>query len=431
MNDTIFAVSSGAPPAAIAVVRLSGPDAFAAVERLAGTLPPPRAARLRVLRDPHDDCVLDRALVLLFPGPASASGEDIAELHLHGGRAVVRAVEGALAALPRCRAAEAGEFTRRALENGRIDLTEAEGLADLLAADSERQRRAAVLSSEGVLRRRIEGWTDRLVALSAAIEAAIDHSDEEDVPDEDGVTRRVAEDARLLADDIDVLLAQPPVERLRDGIRVVLAGPPNSGKSTLLNAMTGREAAIVSPIAGTTRDRIEAQVMRAGIAWVVTDTAGLTDTTDDPIERIGIERARATMADADIVVWLGEDPAPPGLVDPVLVHARSDLAGRGSAPAGRLPVSGTAIGGDAALWSELERRAALLLPPLDVPALNARQRDLCCNAAAELRSAASAYDALFVAEHLRAARASFDQVTGRASVEHVLDALFGQFCIGK
>jgi tRNA modification GTPase len=431
MNDTIFAVSSGAPPAAIAVIRLSGPNAFAAVEKLAGTLPPPRAARLRVLRDPRDGGVLDRALVLLFPGPASASGEDIAELHLHGGRAVVRAVEAALSAMPDCRAAEAGEFTRRALENGRIDLTEAEGLADLLAADSERQRRAAILASEGVLRRRIEAWTDRVVALSAAIEAAVDHSDEDDLADESAIVRRVADGAMAIAVEIDALLAQPPVERLRDGIRVVLAGPPNSGKSTLLNAMAGREAAIVSPIAGTTRDRIEAPIMRGGIAWILTDTAGLTETTADPIERIGVERARATMADADIVAWLGDGPAPTSLADPILVHARCDAQGRGTVPHERIPVSGTSVGGDAPLWDALEARASELLPPQDVPSLNARQRASCRSAALDLRKAASQDDPLFVAEHLRATRTALDRITGRAGVEEVLDALFGQFCIGK
>lgn len=429
MSATIFALSSGAPPAALAVIRISGPAAFAAVEAMAGRLPPPRRARLAQLSDPADGEPLDRGLVILFPGPATATGEDLAELHLHGSRAVVRRVEACLMTLPGLRPAVAGEFTRRALENGRIDLTEAEGLADLLAAETERQRRTALRAAEGHLRQTIEAWNDRVVDLSAAIEAAIDHSDEADAADEDAILRAVQDGARTLAADIAALLAQPSAERLRDGIRVVLAGPPNSGKSTLFNRLVGRDAAIVSPISGTTRDRIEAPVVRDGVAWLFTDTAGLAEATVDPIEAIGIDRARDSMATADIVLWLGDASPPAGAERTIAIHARADVPGRGEVPAGRIAVGQG--GDDGPLWSALGSVAAALLPAGDIPALNLRQRQLCCAAKTALCGAAEQADALFVAEELRAARTAFDSVTGRSHIEHVLDVLFGRFCIGK
>jgi tRNA modification GTPase len=425
MNDTIFALSSGAPPAAIAIMRVSGPGAFAAVTALAGSLPAPRAASLRALRNPVDSALLDRALLLIFPGPDSATGEDLAELHLHGGRAVVRAVDAALAALPGLRAAEPGEFTRRALTNGRIDLTEAEGLADLLTAETEAQRRSAIASAEGGLRREVAGWTQRAVALAAQVEAAIDHDDEEDV-DSDGVLARVREGACALARDIAALLAQPPAERLHDGIRVVLVGPPNSGKSTLLNALAGREAAIVSPIAGTTRDRIEAPVVRRGIAWLLTDTAGLATQTDDPIEAIGIARAHEAAALADIAIWLGDDSPP----DPAMlaIHPRADSR---DARKDRLAVSAATGEGLEPLWDALTMRAGELLPAPDSIALNRRQAELAGIAASALGLAGEASDPLLIAEELRHALLQFDRLTGRAGIENVLDDLFGRFCIGK
>ncbi|WP_343518148.1 tRNA uridine-5-carboxymethylaminomethyl(34) synthesis GTPase MnmE [Sphingomonas sp.] len=429
--DTIFALSSGQPPAAIAIVRISGPGAFGATERLAGSLPPPRHAALRTLRD--GDAHLDRALVLVFPGPHTVTGEDLAELHLHGGRAVVRAVEAALAAIPGLRSAEPGEFTRRALTNGRIDLTEAEGLADLLAAETEGQRRAALRAAEGGIRRRVEGWATRTLQLSAAVEASLDHADEADVAAEGELLDRVRVAAEALADEIVAVVAQPAVERLRDGIRVVLAGPPNVGKSTLLNALAEREAAIVSPLAGTTRDRIEVPVMRGGIAYLLTDTAGLHDAPSDIVERIGIDRAQESLAQADLILWLDDRPLPGELVGrPHLkIHARADQPGRQEGKADRIPVSATTGAGLATLWHSIDLIARELLPPEDSVPLNQRQRELAALAVEGLRSVATVTDSLLAAEELRRALRAFDRVTGKAGVEAMLDALFGRFCIGK
>lgn len=430
MTDTIFALSSGQPPAGIAVVRLSGPAAFAAIETLAGSLPPPRRASLRILS--HNGDALDRALVLIFPGPNTATGEDLAELHLHGGRAVVRAVEGALRQLPGLRPAEGGEFTRRALANGRIDLTEAEGLGDLLAAESESQRRAAMRAAEGGIRRLVEGWATRTIALSAAVEAMLDHADEEDVMVEGEQLATIVERSTALAQEIDHIVAQPGVERLRDGIRVVLAGPPNAGKSTLLNTLVGRDAAIVSSIAGTTRDRIEVPVSRDGVSYLFVDTAGLHDAPSDPVEAIGIDRARQSIDMADLVLWL--DDAPPGpAVDAdslIKVHARADVRGPAK-QTDRISVSAATGEGIASLWDALAMRAAAILPAADTMPLNLRQRDLAAAAANALHELSAFSDPILMAEQLRSATEAFHRITGRADVEAMLDALFSRFCIGK
>ena len=274
LNDTIYALSSGAPPAAVALVRISGPKADAALEALAGTLPAPRMATLAKLRD--GDEVLDNALIIRFPGPASATGEDVAELHLHGGRAVVASVLAALGRIEGLRPAAPGEFTRRAFENGRIDLAEAEGLADLLEAETEAQRRQALALAGGALGRQVAAWQEELLALAAVVEAALDFSDEDDV----APAPRRFRGSRLAAlrEALTSWLARPPAERLKDGIRVVIAGPPNAGKSSLLNALVGRDAAIVSAIPGTTRDLIEAPVAFGGIPFLLIDTAGLRET---------------------------------------------------------------------------------------------------------------------------------------------------------
>lgn len=426
--DTIFAVSSGAPPAAIAVLRISGARAFAAVQQLAGDVPVARHAALRTLRDTHGE-PLDQALVLVFPGPRSATGEDLAELHLHGGRAVVRAVEMALGAMEGLRAAEAGEFTRRALLNGRLDLTAAEGLGDLLMAETEAQRRAAVRTAGGAVRRHAEDWTARLVGIAARIEAELDHGDEDDVAGVDPLPAlRCA--AAALGHDIAAVASRPPVERLRDGLRVVLGGPPNAGKSTLFNALAERDAAIVSPIAGTTRDRIEVPVVREGVAWLLVDTAGLAEATGDPIEAIGVARARDALDEADLLLWLGDD-APPAHPSALWVHARADAADRSEAHRAQIVVSVHEGRGVDALWQRMAIAAAALLPPPDLVALNARQREWCLVAVEALGRAAALEDSLLFAEELRAARRALDAITGRAGVEDVLDALFGKFCIGK
>ncbi len=421
LTDTIFALSSGAPPAAVALVRISGPRAEAALEALAGFLPGPRAATLATLR--ADGEVLDTALIIRFPGPASATGEDIAELHLHGGRSVVAAVLAALSRIEGMRGAEPGEFTRRAFENGRIDLAEAEGLADLLAAETESQRRAALALAGGALSRQVEGWREEVLALAALVEAALDFSDEDDAgafPAD--FARRVG----ALRAEVAAWLARPPAERLKDGVRVVIAGPPNAGKSSLLNALVGREAAITSAVPGTTRDLIEAPVAIAGAPFLLIDTAGLRD-APDAIEAIGVDRARASLAAADLVVWLGGPAqAPPGAI---LVHAKADL---GAAPEpADLSVSATTGHGLEALSRMLIQRSIALLPAEGDVALNARHRLALGEAAAALSEAETTADPIITAEALRRARAALDRITGKAGVEDMLDALFGRFCIGK
>ena len=307
--DTIFALSSGSPPAGIAVVRVSGPKAGAALEALAGRLPPPRRASRAAFREAAGE-PLDDGLMLWFPGPATATGEDLAELHLHGGRAVVAAVERALAALPGLRRAEPGEFTRRAFANGRIDLAEAEGLADLLEAETEVQRRAAIELAGGALSRRVEAWRDHLLMLSAQLEAVLDFDDEGDVA---ALPATVLREISILADEIAAALEAPAAEVLREGFRVALAGPPNAGKSTLFNALVDSEAAITAPLAGTTRDVLVRPVALGGIPFSFVDMAGLREGSADTVENIGIERAHAEIERADLVLWLGpEDEGPAG-----------------------------------------------------------------------------------------------------------------------
>jgi len=425
--STIFAPSSGLPPAAIAVIRISGPEAFEAARALAGGLPVPREARLRTLRDPTNGDHLDSALVLVFPAPNTATGEDLVELHVHGGRAVVTAIEAALAQQPGLRRAEPGEFTRRALTNGRIDLAEAEGLGDLLSAETELQRRAALAMADGTLSRRIAHWRAALLGLAARLEASLDFSDEADV--DPVLLGGIRSDARTIASEIEAALAAPAVDRLRDGIRVVLAGPPNSGKSTLLNALARREAAIVSPIAGTTRDRIEVPVSRAGIPFVLTDTAGLRDSAGDAIEAIGIDRAGQAIAGADLVLWLG-DEAPPE--DRMLwIHARADMAGREEMPGGAvLAVSAETGAGVEQLWDLLVSRSSALIPGASDMALNQRQRTH-CREALEALADMDAADELIVADSLRRANIALARITGDVGIEAMLDALFSRFCIGK
>src|SRR5581483_4638963 len=300
--DTIFALSSGRTPAAIAVVRVSGPRAGPALKALSGKIPEPRKAALARVRDPQSGEIVDEALALWFPGPNSETGEDTAELQLHGGRAVVAAVFAALGRLDGLRPAEAGEFTRRAFENGRLDLTAVEGLADLIGAETEAQRRQAFRQMKGLLGHRAESWRTQLTEALALVEARIDFADESDVP-EDLIGPALAAARRLRDEIADVLAGAGRGERLRDGLVVAIAGPPNAGKSTLLNRIARREAAIVSPQPGTTRDVIEVHLDLDGYPVTVLDTAGIRD-SDDPVEQEGVRRARQRAAEADLVLWV-------------------------------------------------------------------------------------------------------------------------------
>src|SRR3982751_5569365 len=308
-DQTIFALSSGRPPSALAVVRVSGPGASVVLTTLAGKLPAPRQASRRLLHDgvgqPIDDSV-----VLWFPGPGSATGEDVAEFHVHGGRAVLAALFTTISVIPNMRAAEPGEFTRRAFEHGKIDLTEAEGLDDLIHADTDRQRRQALRQLTGLLGDKARAWRQQIIDAAALIEAGIDFSDEADVSNE-LVAPALAKVRTLLAEIEGALAAGGRSERLRDGLVVAIAGPPNVGKSTLMNHLARREVAIVSPHAGTTRDIIEVQRDLDGFPVMLIDTAGIRETVD-PVEQEGVRRARARAAEADLVLWLSDAESGPG-----------------------------------------------------------------------------------------------------------------------
>lgn len=424
--DTIYALSSGSPPAAIAIVRISGPKADAALFALAGLVPEPRRATLSTLRHPVSGETLDTALALRFPGPGSATGEDLAELHLHGGRSVVAAVLDALCGIEGLRPARAGEFTRRAFDNGRIDLTEAEGLADLLTAETQSQRRVALALAGGALSRQVDAWQARLLAAAALIEAELDFDDEGDVQ---GRARCEAKNGiAALAAEIGNWLARAPVERLRDGIRVVIAGPPNAGKSSLLNALIGREAAITSELAGTTRDLVEAPTAIGGTPFLLVDTAGLRESAD-AVETIGVERARASLETADLILWLGPPDACPHPQRSILVQSKSDII----VPDDCCDVAVSAKTGTGIddLIGLLTTRAGIMLPGEGEIAINARHRAALGECLDWLQHAEQAEDLLIAAEALRQARISLDRITGRAGVEEMLDALFGRFCIGK
>jgi tRNA modification GTPase len=424
--DTIFALSSGSPPAAIAVVRISGPRANAALQALAGRLPPPRVAALAALADPISGETLDNGLILRFPAPHSATGEDVAELHLHGGRSVVAAVLAALGSLVGMRPAAAGEFTRRAFDNGRIDLAEAEGLADLLSAETEAQRRAALALAAGSLSRQIEAWQQTVLGLSARIEAAIDFADEGDV----GETCLVdVPQWSQLVDELSAALARPAAERLRDGLKIVIAGPPNAGKSSLFNHLAGRQAAIISPLPGTTRDRIEAPVAIDGLPFLLIDTAGLRD-SGDAVESVGVGLALDSIASADLILWLGDASACPDPARAIKIAAKADLPA-GADPAADIAVSSITGRGIDDLVALLVGRSRALLPKEGEVAINARHRLLLAQCLDHLREAGAADDPIIAAEALRQARLALDAVTGRAGVEQMLDSLFGRFCIGK
>jgi tRNA modification GTPase len=438
-DQTIFALSSGRPPSAIAIVRVSGPEAGAALKKLAGKIPSPRVATRASLRDASDQG-LDDSIVLWFPGPASATGEDVAEFHVHGGRAVLGSLFAALSGIKNLRAAEAGEFTRRAFENGKLDLTEAEGLDDLIHADTDRQRRQALRQLKGLLGDRARDWRKEIIEASALIEAGIDFSDEGDVPAE--LIAPALERIKALRREIkEVLASQSQTERLRDGLVVAIAGPPNVGKSTLMNQLARREVAIVSPHAGTTRDIIEVQLDLDGYPVTVIDTAGIRE-TDDPVEQEGVRRAHARATEADLVLWLVDtDGGKMGhkAGAPVwLVRNKIDLgqAASGSARIALPEFRISAARGDgvADLVGALVGFAQDFFGSTEDGLITReRQRRLLMDTAVSLdRSlAAVGRGEELVAEDLRSAAYSLGRLLGRVDVEDILDVIFREFCIGK
>jgi tRNA modification GTPase len=442
-EQTIYALSSGRPPSAIAIVRVSGPQAGSLLSVLAGKLPSPRVAARSLLRD-RDGQLIDDAVVLWFPRPASATGEDVAEFQVHGGRAVLGALFAALSSFENVRAAEAGEFTRRAFENGKLDLTEAEGLDDLIHADTDRQRRQALRQLRGLLGDKVRNWRAQIIEASALIEAGIDFSDEGDVPGE--LMAAALGKAENLLGEIEEVLGTPGrSERLRDGLVVAIAGPPNVGKSTLLNQLARREVAIVSPLAGTTRDVIEVQLDLEGYAITVIDTAGIRE-TDDPVEQEGVRRARARAADADLVLWLvdAEHEGVPrnGPVPTWLVRNKIDLqpgasAGGNADPGQRgadFAISASRCDGLPTLLSALVSFAQDCLGSDEDGFIGrARQRQLLQEAADALRRSVSMTGAgeELVAQELRTAAQCLGRLLGRVDVEDVLGVIFQEFCIGK
>jgi tRNA modification GTPase len=443
-RQTIFALSSGRPPAAIAVVRVSGRQARVAMEKLAGRVPQPRQAALLRVRDPATGEAIDEALALWFPAPHSETGEDVAELQLHGGQAVIAGVLDALGKIEGCRLAEPGEFTRRAFENGRLDLTAVEGLADLIAAETPAQRRQAFRQLKGMIGDRAEAWRRRLIEALALVEAGIDFSDEADVPDD--LAGPALHAAQQLRDEIGAVLADGHRgERLRDGLVVAIAGPPNAGKSTLLNRLARREAAIVSPFAGTTRDIIEVHLDLGGYPVTLLDTAGIRESIE-PVEQEGVRRARERAASADLVLWVtdasagGPAPEPPRFAEIWLLQNKADLTvdKSGTSNESEFIYSISAKTGDGfeALRTALAKFARNYFSTVETGIVTrARHRRALEETAAALdralaQAAVPGRDEL-IAEELRAAAMSLGRLTGRVDVEDIVDAIFRDFCIGK
>jgi tRNA modification GTPase len=449
-NDTIFALSSGRLPAAIAVVRVSGPRAGDALAALARKLPAPREAMLARLRDPQSGEPIDDALVLWFPAPRSETGEDTVEFHLHGGRAVVAAVAAALGALPGLRPAEPGEFTRRSFANGKLDLTGVEGLADLIGAETEAQRRQAFRQLQGLLGERAEAWRTRLIEALALVEASIDFPDEGDVPHDLVAPARAI--AKELHGEIGTLLAdRRRGERLRDGAVVAIAGPVNVGKSSIINMLSGRSAAIVSPHAGTTRDVIEVHLDLGGYPVTVLDTAGIRD-SGDPVEQEGVRRARVRAAQADLILWVVDatdpEPVPPPRIEPgtgapetwVLVN-KCDIVQRVAEDPPSWLHRYKCLAISAKTGQSFDKLLAMLEDFLvhafstteSVLITRERHRHLLssCYAALGRALVESAGREDIIAEELRLAARDLGRLTGRVDVEDILDIIFRDFCIGK
>ena len=436
-SDTIVALASGAVPAAIAVIRISGPETRRVLEAFCGGVPDHRHASLRDIGPPRLPAI-DRGLAIWFPGPASFTGEDMAELHTHGSRAVVNAVIEAVLSLPGTRLAEPGEFARRAFENGKLDLTQVEGLADLISAETEAQRRQALAQAEGSLRTLYEGWRIELLRAQALVEAGLDFADEGDVA-ADIAVKADAIVAPLLVS-ISHHLADRRGERLRDGVHIVIAGPPNVGKSSLLNALAKRDVAIVSEEAGTTRDVLEVHLDLGGLPVTLTDTAGLRE-AESKVEAEGVRRALARTEQADVVLWLVDATAPiwelPAALEirtAICVLNKIDLE-RGFTPhRDCLQISARTGQGLDRLVEALEEQAAHVAETGLASPLMTRARHR-----AELEGARVALQRFgqptlspeLKAEELRIAARHLGRLTGRIDVEEVLGAIFGEFCIGK
>ena len=447
-DQTIFALSSGRPPSAIAIVRLSGPRAGAALLNLAGKMPKPRSAMRVQLRDPGGQPI-DDAVALWFPGPGSATGEDVAEFHVHGGRAILAALFAVLSTFENVRPAEPGEFTRRAFENGKLDLTAAEALDDLIHADTDRQRRQALRQLKGLLGEKAGDWRARIIEASALIEAGIDFSDEGDVPVE-LIAPALAKITSLLGEIQQTLAAQGRSERLREGLVVAISGPPNVGKSTLINLLARRDVAIVSPHAGTTRDIIEVQLDLDGYPVTVIDTAGIRE-TDDPVEQEGVRRARMRAADADLVLWMtdarqaqhGIDARVSAKSTPVwLVRNKIDLGEDFGAGGSFPPAAGGIVFGISASRGDGVGDLIAALVDFAKDYLGSgeggligrdRQRKLLEQTESSLQRsiAVLGQGEELAAEELRAASNSLGRLLGRVDVEDILDVIFRDFCIGK
>ncbi len=443
MVDTIYALSSGPGPAGIAVFRVSGPESGAVLSALTGgrRLPPARRAMRATLVDPEEGCALDDGIAIWFPGPGSYSGEDLVEIHVHGGPAVMAAMLRVLAARPGLRLAEPGEFTRRAFLAGKMDLTEAEGIADLIAAETEAQRRQAVRQAEGELGRLYDGWRDKLVGATAHYEACIDFPDE-DLPEE--ISQQATHEISWLVDSIFRHLEDSHRgERLRQGLDIAIVGPPNAGKSSLLNRLARRDAAIVSERAGTTRDVIDVAMDLGGYPVVLADTAGLREAADS-IEEEGVRRARqrAEAADLRILVIDGRDEAgfreAADLVDEstILVVNKADLGRAAIRPKGlNLGVYEISVRTGEGIDAFLDGLEAIVRDRIGLagqPALTrARHREALEGCLEALHRVLEAPLPELAAEDLRLATRALGRITGRVDVEDLLDVIFRDFCIGK